>query len=162
MFNYDPVNRDQAEKDRYSLLDDGDYFAVIKKSEAKISSTKNHMLELDLDVYDINGRPHSLKDFLVFSQKMMWKVIHCADATGLTKEYEEKKFHPSMLPGKNVRVRVKTQKGGDIAEDKLKGKPLGSKYPDKNVVEDYLLTDPNAVEVSQNGGEFYPQDDVPF
>lgn len=162
MFNYNPMSKEAAEKERFSLIDDGDYPAVIKSATAKISSSNNPMIEVDLDVYDIQGKPHSVRDFLVFSSKMMWKVIHCADGLGLTKEYEEQRFHPSMLPGKNIRVRIKTQKGAQIPSDKLKGKPEGSVYPDKNVVEDYLLSDPNSVEVLTPQNSFDTQSDIPF
>lgn len=162
MFNYNPMSKDEAEKERFSLIDDGDYPAFIKSATAKISSSNNPMIEVDLDVFDIQGKPHSIRDYWVFSPKMMWKVIHGTESCGLLKEYEEKKFHPSMLPGKNTRVRIKTQKGAPIPSDKLKGKPEGSVYPDKNVVEDYLLSDPNSVEVLSPQNSFDTQSDIPF
>jgi hypothetical protein len=43
-----------------------------------------------------------------------------------------------MLPGRNVRVILGTQIGNEIPADKLNGKPPGSRYPDKNVVQDYV------------------------
>lgn len=162
MFNYDPISREQAEKERFSLLDDGDYSAVINSAMPKISSSNNQMIELELEVYDASGKPHPLKDYLVFSPKMMWKVINCADGCGLLKEYEDKKFHPSMLPGKNIRVRVKTQKGNEIPEEKLKGKPLGTKYPDKNVIEDYLVPDTVINCILTRSDDFQESSEIPF
>lgn len=138
MFDYPVMNEEQAMQQRFSLLPDGEYEAVIKKVTAKVSSTGNNMYEVDLDVYDHNGCAHQVRDYLIFTMNMMWKVIHCAVSSGTLEEYEQKKLTPEVLEHKNVRVSIKTQEGNEIPENKLKGKPLGTRYPAKNVVEDYL------------------------
>lgn len=139
MFTYDVMTEQEAMQERFQLMKDGEYDAVIVKSEDKISQNSgNPMMDMTLDVYDENGKPHTVRDFLVFTKTMMWKAIHCADSAGLTKEYEEKKFCSTLVEGHRVRVKVTTEIGGEIPQDKLKGKPFGSRYPDKNKVEDYV------------------------
>lgn len=138
MFNYEPMSEQQAMNERFQLVKDGEYQAVIDKADARVSSSGNNMIDLLLSVYDDQGHPHPVRDFLVFTANMMWKAIHCADSAGLLKEYEDRKFCPELIQGKTVRVIVKSQQGTEIPMDKLNGKPIGSRYPDKNVVEDYV------------------------
>lgn len=139
MFSYDVMTEEEAMRERFQLLEDGEYNAVITRAEARISTNSgNPMIEVDLDVYDRNGRSHVVRDFLVFTRSMTWKVIHCTNAVGLQKEFESKQLTPEMLVNKNVRVLVSVQTGGLIPDDRLKGKSVGSKYPDKNVIQDYI------------------------
>lgn len=139
MFDYEVMTEQDAMKERYQLMADGEYDAVVDKAEAKISANSgNPMMEIHLSVYDENGKSHDVRDFLVFTKNMMWKAIHCADSAGLLKEYEEKKFSPELIQYRRVRVKIITQQGSEIPCDKLKGKQPGSRYPDKNSVDDYV------------------------
>jgi hypothetical protein len=157
-FAYKPMTEAEAMKARFDLMKDGDYDAVIEKSEAKISGSGNSMIDLSLAVYDENGVEHHIRDFLIFTSRMQWKAGHCADSAGLSDEYLNNTFKPEMLVNKNVRVRVRSQEGNEIPADKLKGKPAGSKYPDKNVIDDYLVR--AAKSAPTNSPDF--NDDVPF
>ena len=163
MFDYDPMSAADAEKERYSLLNDGEYHATIKKVEPKMSSSSNHMFVLELDVYDDQGRAQQIKDYLVFTPKMTWKIIHCCESAGVLKEYEEKKLSPELLTNMNVRVKVTTQEGNAIPPDKLNGKPLGSCYPTKNVIDDYVLRGDSAPAkpVAKTASDEFDSD-VPF
>ncbi len=153
MFNYTPMSEEQAMRERFELLNDGEYHATIKSATLKNSQSGNPMFEVYLDVYNEIGKPHALKDYLVFTNKMMWKVRHCAEATNLIKEYEDQKFAPELILNKNIKVLLSKQEGNIIPDDKLKGKPSGSRYPDKNVVLDYIKDD---------GSTFVPDSDIPF
>lgn len=161
MFNYEPMSEQQAQQERFQLMKDGEYGAVIDKADARMSPAGNNMIDLTLSVYDENGKPHPVRDFLVFTPGMMWKIIHCADSAGLTKEYEEKKLCPEILVGRNVKVMIVTQMGNEIPSDKLNGKPMGARYPDKNVVEDYIKGASSIAQpVAKTDG--FPDDDIPF
>lgn len=145
MFDYEVLSIDEAMQERYQLMRDGEYDAVIDRAEERMSASGNPMMQLDLTVYDAEGRPHQIKDYLVFTKAMMWKVIHCAESCGLMQEYTDKKFCAELLQDKTVRVIISTQEGGIIPEDKLKGKPIGSRYSDKNAVKDYIKQSEKAV-----------------
>lgn len=160
MFDYEVMEEEEAMQERFQILKEGDYDAVIEVSEDKMSSSGNPMMAMTLNVFDQEGRMHSIKDYLVFTKNMMWKVIHCADSAGLTDAYKSKRFSSDVVAGKRVRIKLGIEAGKDIPEDKLNGKPYGSKYPDKNKVEDYLKR--------QDNGQSLPTDidntdqDVPF
>jgi hypothetical protein len=164
MFDYEVMTEQEAMKERFQLMKDGEYDAVVDKAEARISQNSgNPMMELNLSVFDNAGKAHPVRDFLVFTKNMMWKAIHCADSAGLQKEYDEKKFCPELIQGQRVRVMISTQEGGVIPQDKLKGKPQGSRYPDKNVVDDYVKKD-NQKPLSKavNADDDIFNDSIPF
>lgn len=164
MFDYDVLSESEAMAERYQLLPEGDYPAVIDSSVDKISENSgNPMMDMTLSVFDKNGRSHSVRDFLPFTRNMAWKMIHCAESAGLLKEYQDKKFCSSLMVGKNVVVRIVLEKGGEIPEHKLNGKPPGSKYPDKNKVEDYVINKNSHKPMEKKAEENdFDDDSIPF
>lgn len=159
MFSYEVYSEEEANKLRYSILKDGEYNAVIDKAELKISSNGNAMFEMTLSVYDENKRANTVKDYLVFSPKMTWKVIHCCSSAGVLEQFEAKRLVPQLLVGRNVRVAVGLQVGNLISDEKLNGKPKGSLYPDKNIITDYL---PRLGAQSKTNAAEPFNDDLPF
>ncbi|HHF7350857.1 TPA: DUF669 domain-containing protein [Legionella anisa] len=162
MFSYQVMNEQEAMQERFQLLKEGEYDAVITASQDTHSSTGNPMMDMTVTVFDENGRKQDIRDFLVFTPKMMWKIIHFADSAGILKEYEEQKLCSQVAIDNRVRVKIKIEEGKLIPVEKLDGKPMGSKYPDKNKVEDYVKREdwkplghaPNAMK--------FEDDDVPF
>src|SRR5436190_20427474 len=118
-FSYDALSEEQAQQERYSLMQEGVYDASIEKFEGKMSSSGNRMVVFDLNVYDNNGHIHSLKDFIAFTPKMSWKLRHHCVSAGLEKEFMDKTWRPQMSIGKMVRVKVIVQEGQEIPHDKL-------------------------------------------
>ena len=138
-FNYTIMDEQEAMQERFQLLPKGEYDAVVQKSEDKVSANSgNPMMDMTLTVYDAEGREHTVRDFLVFTKSMMWKAIHFAESAGIIDQYKSGKLCSIAAQGRSVRVKIGIEEGGIIAEDKLQGKPVGSKYPDKNKVEDYI------------------------
>lgn len=163
MFDYNVMSKEDADKARFSLMPKGKYPAVISRVEASISKSGNHMLVIDASVYDANGLPTDVRDYLVMMNSMMWKFINCCEAAGLLKEYEDKTFKPEMLLNKNVIVDIDIDQGKEIPHDKLNGKPEGSKYPSKNVIANYHVSDEASKVPAKNWTEDVPfSDDIPF
>ncbi len=160
MFDYDVLTEEEAMQERFQLMSDGDYDAVIDDSIDKISQRSGKpMMEMNLTVYDSFGRGHLVKEYLVFTPSMMWKVIHFSESSGLVEEYKNKKLCSDIVRGKNIRVRITTEKGSEIPVDKLKGKPEGSRYPDKNKVLDYIVKKSETITEQKND---FIDDAVPF
>lgn len=161
MLDYEVLSESEAMQERFQLLPDGEYGAVIDDAKERNSKTGNPMIELTLSVYDMNGKAHTVKDYLVFTRGMMWKVIHCAESAGLIEEYNNKKFGEDILRGRNINVKIGIEKGAEIPFDKLKGKPVGTHYSDKNKVEDYLKKDGiNKQSIVKD--DSFIEDDLPF
>ena len=132
MLVYEVMSPEEAEQERFQLLKEGEYDAVVLSSEDKQSSTGNPMMDVMLTVYDADGRTHNVRDFIVLTRSMMWKVISCADSAGILPEYNQGRFCSNTLINKNVRVKIGIEEGRQIPEDRLQGKPAGSVYPAKN------------------------------
>lgn len=163
MFAYQVYTEQEAIEERFNLLKEGEYDAVITASLDKQSaSSGNPMMDITLQVFDDNGRSRDVRDFLVFTPSMMWKVIHFADSAGILTQYEEGKLCSDAVIGKRVRVKITIEQGSLIPQDRLKGKAAGSKYPDKNKVEDYLKTgDKKSTALKENQGPF-EDDEIAF
>ncbi len=145
MLDYEVMDEETAMQERFQLLKEGEYDAVVQKAIDKVSANSgNPMIDLTLSVYDAEGKMHSVRDFLVFTKSMMWKVIHCASSTGLMIDYTNKKLCSNIMIGKRTRVKIAIEEGNEIPVDKLNGKPVGSKYPSKNKVEDYIKKEQQA------------------
>lgn len=156
------MTEEECERARTGLLPDGEYDGVISVAVSKYSASGNPMIELGINVYN-GADAHYIKDYLVSTEKMMWKIIKCAKSADIFKEYNEGKFNETILMGRNVKVKVKIQAGSEIQEDRLNGKEKGTKYPDKNVIADYLLGAKKDVVPSYKSDYFKPEDeDVPF
>jgi hypothetical protein len=163
MFAYDVMSEQEAIEQRFNLLKEGEYDAVVTVSHDKVSSNSgNPMMDITLQVFDESGKACDVRDFLVFTKKMMWKVIHFADSASLLKEYEEGKLCSEVAIGQRVRVKIGIEEGGEITQDKLKGKPIGSKYPDKNKVEDYVKKEDQKPLTIANDDKQLEDDDIPF
>ena len=161
MFNYQVYSEQEAIEERYNLLKEGEYDAVVASSEDKVSANSgNPMMDLSLQVFDQSGKARDVRDFLVFTPKMMWKVIHFAESAGCLQGYQDGKLCSEMAIGKRLKVKINIEEGGEIPQDKLKGKPLGSKYPDKNKVEDYIKRDDQVL--AEANGDPFTDDDVAF
>jgi len=154
---YKPLNEEEVMQARFNLLPDGEYDGLVTASIRKNSSTGNTMADMNVKLFDKNGESHDVRDFLIFTDKMLWKIKHFCDSSGQAKEYSNGAFTPELANNQRIRAVVCKQVGGEIPMDKLNGKPFGSKYPDKNVIQDYLPNSMNSV-----GGNEPFNDVVPF
>lgn len=161
-FDYQVYTEQEAMAERFQLIKEGEYEAVITaSSDTKSASSGNPMMDMTVTVYDENGKNHDVRDFLVFTKQMMWKVVHFAESAGIEKEYEAGKLCSQVSINKVVRVKIIVEQGSEIPQDKLKGKPLGSKYPDKNKVEDYIKKGASVTPNGENPPPF-EDSDIPF
>ena len=140
MIHYEVMSEQEAMAERFQILKEGEYEAMITASQDTQSiNSGNPMMDMTVTVYDEKGKSHDIRDFLVFTKPMMWKVVHFANSAGILKEYEDGKLCSKLAIEKHVKVKVIIEEGREIPNDKLNGKPAGSKYNDKNKIEDYII-----------------------
>lgn len=137
MYTFTPMTEEEIQSS--NLLEDGDYDFEVVKSTRKISKANNPMAELQLNVWDKEGRQHLVYDYLIFSTVPLniKKIKHFCEAVGLHEEYNKGSI-PEELERCFGSAHFSKQNGAEIPNDKLNGKPIGSRYPDKNVVDDYI------------------------
>jgi hypothetical protein len=108
------------------LIDPGDYHAVVKRAEEKISKKGNPQIELIITVYPNDGEgPVDVYDYLSSTEAAQWKVRSFCASSGL--DYDSGELLAEHCRGQNIQVRtsVSRQHG----------------YPDKNKIDDYLPLD---------------------
>lgn len=99
----------------------------------KVSGAGNDMVELELRVYNTEGKERTVKDWLVSSEGMAYKLRHFASATGMLPQYERGELKSSEMPGKTGRCQLGIEAGKQVPG-------TNDKYPDKNKVQDYAPT----------------------
>lgn len=146
----------------FSLLEPGIYnFQVLDAINKPSQSSGNPMITLKLNVWDDNGKEYKITDYLVSQKNCAWKIKHFCESVGLIKEYEDHKFDENLCLDKCGKASIVYQIGKEIPYDKLNGKPIGTRYPDKNAVEDYVVTDKGA-NMAKSANDSFRDCDVPF
>jgi hypothetical protein len=157
-YSFQPLS--DNELNAINLVEDGEYEFEVVKSTRKTSRAGNPMAELQIKFWDKMGMIHTVYDYLVFSTVPLniRKVKHFCEAVGLDEEYKSGSI-PEELSGYTGEIKISTDPGQEIPEDRLQGKPKGSKYPSKNVVDDYIKGDGIKKMVEKDN---LLSDDVPF
>jgi hypothetical protein len=137
-----------------SLMAPGVYDFEVVDAKEKVSKSGNEMIELTLTVWDINGKPHTIYDYLL--DAMAYKVRHFAEAANLLDKYLAGSINADDCRCVSAKVEIIIQKGGE--------KFGGGTYPDKNSVKDYIVKKgnfsvvPSIKEIAQDTFN----DDIPF
>lgn len=118
---YDPT---QAKSLFY--LPPGDYEASLVSCEEKTSKTNINMAVLTWRVYQPDGQPVLVKDWILLEGEFngLWKLKKMAKAWGVLDQFESATFDPANFIDSNLMV-------------KLKVKPADGKYSESNSVADY-------------------------
>jgi hypothetical protein len=132
MFSFDSKTDEQiADIQNRKLLTDGIYPFIVKTYEPRISKTGNSMLEIMVGVLDSEGNERNIKDFLLATDTMIFKLKHFCEAIGMHKEYAAGRFDPAKCLGRTGKCVIGLQKGNE--------KPDGTGYyPDRNSIKDYV------------------------
>lgn len=151
-YTFQPMT--EAELEAMSLVPEGIYDFEVLKSTRKISKSGNDMAELQLGIYDQEGRIRSIFDYLVFSSVNLniKKISHFCKASGLAEEYIKGSL-PEDLSGRCGKVNIGVQEE--------RPKEAGGFYPKKNIVLDYIFNKEGQVKSTSDKDDF-KSDDVPF
>lgn len=152
MYTFTPMT--ESEIQASSLLEAGVYDFQVAKSTRKTSKSGNPMAELQINVWDKEGKQHLIFDYLVFSTIALniRKLKHFCDSVGISDQYNK-----GAIPEELERLSGKVEIG--IQDEQPK--PGGGVYPKKNVVVDYVVTDKGAVKVELQVDPSL-NDDLPF
>lgn len=145
VFEFSPKTDEEIEAIKnQGLLTEGIYPFTVKEVESQVSQSNNPMLKVRLGVLDAKGEERNIIDYLVATDKMMFKLKHFCEAIGIEDKYNSGKFTPKDCLNRSGKAKIGVQKGSMT--------PDGSGfYPDKNSIKDYL-----------KGVASTPVADVPF
>lgn len=150
-YSFNPMT--EEELNSASMIEEGFYDFEVVKSTRKTSKSGNPMAELNINVWDKEGKQHLIFDYLVFSTVPLniKKVKHFCDAVGLQDQYKQ-----GQIPEELERYCGKVLIG--IQEEKPN--PNGGCWPKKNIVVDYLKSDKESSKKPIESNEL--NDDIPF
>jgi hypothetical protein len=145
-----------------NMVEDGIYDFQVVKATQKVSKSGNQMIELQLVIWDKDGKEHIVFDYLVSIVSMVYKIKHFCDTVGLDDEYKAGNFDVMQCEGKRGKAHIIVQAG--------QPNPNGGMYADKNAVRDYVLDDKGSVKVDLSGKKSpepkdensLVDDDIPF
>lgn len=149
-WKYDP-------KDATQCLPKGEYEAVIKDCEYGTSKNSgNDMATLKVEVYD-GDRKITVKDWVVNTPRMVWKLKHLARAVGAESAFESGMFEPHHAVSESVKVRL------DVDDQ-------DPKYGEQNRITDYMPSEMGQPKQAagtkraqqQSYAEIPADDDIPF
>jgi hypothetical protein len=171
MFTFEPWSEEQAMSEKqkpFALLPDGIYNFEVLEAKARTSGNGNPMIEMKLQVWDTEtNQENRVFEYLLTTPFMRWKVKHFCDAVGLQSEYESGSLDPDLCVGKTGFAKISIKRG------EAKKAPYDGFYPDKNVVDDYVLDSKGTVKFETGGVAVKPlakekvgsekfDDDIPF
>ncbi len=150
MFSFSPKTDAEIKAlQNEGLLPEGVYRFTVKGVEQTVSKTDNSMLKLRLAVYEEKGSSRTIVDYLVATDKMMFKLKHFCEAIGLEDKYAKGTFNPQDCVDRQGLALVSIQKGS--------AKPDGTgNYPDKNQIKDYVPANEKAAPAK------FADDDIKF
>lgn len=151
MSKYTPKTEEEVLTE--GLIQAGVYDFEIAGAEDAVSSKGNDMIKLSINLFDSEGKPRGLTDYLTFNYQR--KLRHAADACKILTIYEDGSLAAEHFIGKTGKLELQIKKG-----DK---KPDGGDYPDKNDVKDYIKRDSGVYDKTNLTVPTPPLDDeIPF
>lgn len=125
MLNYLPATDLELMSEK--LLPEGIYpFEIIsareKTSRPKDGGSGKPMLEIEMKVFKQNGSFHFVKDWLMLSGAFRFKFKHCAEACGLSHEYENNLLDEKTFEGKQgyLKIFIRVPEDGSLPRNSVK------------------------------------------
>ena len=146
--------REEALK-AFKPLEPGIYNFQVVNAVAKTSKNGHEMIELQLCIWDRDGRERMIKDWLL--DAMAFKTRHFAEGCGLLDKYNHGEITPDDCFNKSGKVDLVIQKG--------KPRPDGEgNFPDRNSVKDYVKSGikPTESQASNQVEDFFDDSVIPF
>jgi uncharacterized protein DUF669 len=134
-FSFNPLTDEQISAiQNRDLLSDGVYPFTVKNAEQQHSKSGNPMLKITIGVLASENDERNIKDYLLATDQMMFKLKHFCESIGLGDKYAKGTFSETDCIGRSGKVKIGTQKGA-------KKEDGSGFYSDRNSVKDYVLPD---------------------
>ncbi len=146
---YAYVSPDELEKQQNLLTPGEADFEVLKATE-KQSKSGNDMIELNIKVFDKDGKQTNVFDYLLSSEKFAWKIHQFCDAINKPEWYAENaELTAEKLVGQAGKCKIVIEKNDE--------------YGDRVKIKNYLVPK-NPVGDVKSSAEFKDcdLDDIPF
>lgn len=150
IFTHEVLSDEQLAKEKFGLLEPGNYRFVIIGASAELSSKGNPMIKIILDV---EGK--KIFDYLMDNGPMRFKIKHILNSIGLGNLYNSGSWDTDMLYNGQGVAKIGVKKG----EAKKDGSGM---YADQNNVIDYVALASGKDMSPQSKHAVTGDDDIPF
>ena len=123
--NFEPKTEEQIAESK--LFKAGVYPFEILEAKETTSKSGNPMIELRVKVIN-NGSSRVVTDYLL--PQRAEKLLHCCVVCGCQENYERGELSGDDFLGKTGKLKLVVERG--------RKDETGTKWPDKNVIEDYV------------------------
>lgn len=115
---FQPKSHEEIEKEAAARgpLKPGVYDFETTFAGEKLSQSGNEMIELELRVYDGDGGSRKMRDYLVSTPGMAYKLRHFCESVGLADKYECGEIQDFDLDGTTGKVRLGLERQAGYAE----------------------------------------------
>lgn len=156
-FTFQPLSEEEI--NAMSIVSPGIYNFEVIKAEHKTSKANNPMVELQLKIWDNQGRERVVFDYLVSIPSMMYKIRNFCKCIKIMDKYNYGSFNAQDCIGKLGKAEIIIQQG--------QAKEGGGRYQDKNAVKDYISETQGELQTSfvPKQSEIAPpvfDEDIPF
>lgn len=116
---FEPKTREELS----NLLQEGIYKGHVKTAIEKTSRSERQMFALEVEIYDSEGRAKNVKDYIVLSEDMQWKLYDFCDSAGIMDRYNAGEVSAEDCLDRTVFCRVtrKEAEGDFPAKNEIKG-----------------------------------------
>ncbi len=143
------IAQEEADAKAAGVLPIGTYDFEITKAKEETSAKGNDMIVLDLSVFDSEGEPRSVRDWIL--PLMPKKFKHCLDACGLTDKYMSGEITADDFVGKTGKLELRQRDYTNKDGVEMKG----------NSVDDYVKRTPGQ-QVKEAAKSVIDEDSIPF
>jgi len=109
---------------RAGLLEGGEYDYEVVKCEETQSKAGNDMFKVFIRVFDDEGQPSYVTDYILLSGRMEYKFKHFLYSLGMSEAYDSGQIEGAACVGQAGRVKL--------------GIEMSDEFPPKNKVVDYI------------------------
>lgn len=145
---YDYVSREELEKQNNILTSGKADFEILKAVEKK-SKAQNDMIELNIRLWDCEGKQTSVFDYFLTDNKSVWKIRSLCDAIAKPQWYgEDAELTVEKLVGQSGKCKIVLERNDE--------------YGDRMKIKSYLLPENSAAVKSSAEFKDCELDDIPF
>lgn len=122
---FTPISEQEAASQSVSLWPPGDYDFEVRNATDKTSASGNEMTALEVWIYNEDGGRRLIFDYLVASEKTVWKIRRFAEACGLLDKFDAGSIEAADCEGRTGRCKIVVS-------------PAQNGYEPKNTIRDYI------------------------
>jgi len=158
---YEPLTNDEFRAAQSNTFEPGRYMLLIVESEAKVSKSGNPMIALTHEVKMGTGKPRRVRDWVMLTGQMAWRLRELAEACRLGDLYASGRMTDADLLGCSLAADITVEESEEYGDSNRVGRYLVQDTVDVPFTSKAQPDIRKPVQAEQDPGDI-PEDDIPF